>query len=71
MTSSVEKMKVAIKAVETAKLIEISIMLAWSNDGDEIIAAEFVEAELESRMSEAAFVAHMNAVESIMDARAA
>ena len=71
MENLVAKMKAAAAKAETDVLVAISVVFAATTDANEITMLEFVEAELESRLSEAEFVAHMATVEAVMDAHAA
>ena len=67
MTAS-DKLNAKIAAMTTQQLFDASLMLTLATTPEEIIVCSRVERELESRVTEAEFLAHMDACEALLDA---
>lgn len=59
-----------LASLTTEQLVEISLRLTLATSNEEIIVCNRAERELERRMPEADFIAHMDACEALMDAAA-
>jgi len=57
-----------LAALPVAQLQEISLRLALGTTTEDILVATMAERELEARMTEADFLAHMAAVDALFDA---
>ena len=67
MTAS-DKLNAKIAAMTTQQLFDASLMLTLATTPEEIIVCNRVERELECRVTEAEFLAHMDACEAMLDA---
>ena len=61
-------MQELLSKATTAQLIEMSLALATATDADQIYVSTMIDRELEGRMPEADFIAHMNHLEAMLDA---
>lgn len=61
-------MKEIIASTSTKQLIEMSLMLADKLGTDETYVSAMIDRELERRLPEAEFLAHMDRLEAILDA---
>lgn len=66
MTSN-DKLNAKIAALNVDQLKEISLRLTLATTAEEIIVCNRAERELEKRVSEAEFIAHMEACEALLD----
>lgn len=65
-----EKLTARIAALTTDQLVEISLRMNLAMTTEESIVGIYAERELESRMTEAEFVAHLEVLETMLDAAA-
>ena len=61
------KLTVKIAALNVDQLKEISLRLTLAITAEEIIVCNRAERELEKRLPEAEFIAHMDVCEALMD----
>ena len=66
MTSN-DKLTAKIAALTIEQLKEISLRLTLADTAEEILVCNRAERELEKRVSEAEFIAHMEACEALLD----
>jgi hypothetical protein len=67
-TEAQAKLTARVQAMTTEQLLEVSIRLTLAYTPEEIIVCAACERELEQRLPEAAFIAHMEACEALLDA---
>lgn len=66
MTSN-DKLIAKIAALTVDQLKEISLRLTLADTAEEILVCNRAESELERRVSEAEFIAHMEVCEALLD----
>lgn len=70
MTTTRQKFEAKIASASTEMLFEIAHRLALPNTNEEILIANAVDRELENRLSELEFMAHLELMEAILDSAA-
>lgn len=63
-----DELNARLASLTTAQLMEISLRLTLDDSVDAIIVCSRAERELEQRMPEAEFLAHLDAVDALLDA---
>lgn len=67
MNEAKQKLSEKIASMTTDQLKETSIIMATALTNEEIIVGTYAERELEKRLTEREFIAHIECVENIMD----
>lgn len=70
MNPAATKLTARIASLTVEQLKEISLRMALDTSSEAIIVCSKVEGELCRRMPEAEYIAHCDAIESLMDAAA-
>jgi len=66
--TAADKLNARIASLTTDQLVEISLRLTLASSSEEIIVCNRAEDELQERLSDADFAAHMDACEAMLDA---
>lgn len=65
-----EKLTARLAALTTEQLVEISLRMNLAMTAEESLVGIYAERELEKRMTEAEFAAHLEVLETMLDAAA-
>ncbi|RJL06030.1 hypothetical protein D3P06_05055 [Paracoccus aestuarii] len=65
-----EKLTARLAALTTEQLVEISIRMNLAMSNEETLVAIYAERELEKRMTAEEFAAHLEVLETMLDAAA-
>lgn len=63
-----EKLTARLASLTTAQLVEISIRMNLAMSSEETLVGIYAERELENRMTTEEFAAHMEVLETMLDA---
>ena len=65
--SANKKLNARIQSLTTEQLLEISLRLTLATTAEEIIVCNRAERELQNRLPESEFVAHMEVLETLLN----
>ena len=68
--TATDKLAARIASLTTEQLLEISLRMTLATTGKEILVATYADRELERRLPEADFLAHLATCEALLDAAA-